>query len=75
MIAPIWLAGTMLAYCLWVVIHDISVDFRYPIYGALPTILVYLCMQICSWYPMVLCVAVETAAIVTFIYHIVNNRR
>lgn len=73
MTAPIWLAATMFAYCLWVVIHDISNEFTYPIYGSLPVILVYLIMQICMWYPLVLCIAVEIAAISTFIYHIVNK--
>lgn len=73
MIAPLWLSATMIVYCLWVIIHDVSSDWSDPIYGSLLTIGVYVAMQIFMWYPPVMCVIVETAAIWTFIYHITSK--
>lgn len=75
MTAPIWLAGIMLAYCLWVIIFNVRNNFYEPIYGSLSTIGVYLAMQICKWYPPVLCVLVAIAAVATFIFHYTDVER
>lgn len=73
MMAPLWLNIIMFLYCAWVIIHDVSYDWMWPIYGSLPTIGVYLIMQICMWYPPVLCVLVAIAAVATFIFHYIDT--
>lgn len=73
MTAPLWLSIIMFVYCIWVIISNFRNDFCEPIYGSLSTIGVYLIMQICKWYPPVLCVIVAIAAVATFSYHIANK--
>lgn len=72
MTAPLWLSILMFVYCIWVIIFNFRNAFYEPIYGSLSTVGVYLIMQICKWYPPVLCVIVGIAAVATFIFHYID---